>query len=336
MNGAHNAYTPALAEEALGLFEQLESQDGLCRALRALGISWYRAGDPARAAQALERAIALTHEEEDTNEAWECLYYLFAINPGRGMELCAQELAHARAGGNAGAVSLLLVAHADFLLAAGEYERARRGYEEALGSTAHWLPLWVWALTGRAYIEFAQGHLGRAMDTLDQLSDQSLKLMGELGSEPIRDVSRYLVAYVRIAEGDLAAATQNTRASLRQFQRRDNRALTVRGLVQMADVAWRVGDLRRASGLLGAAQRQGDALNALDWRLPMGTAMWRWHYDAQRTVVAPALAAARAQLGDAEFEAVYAAGQRMTLDEAVAYALQDGGAEEPPANTLRE
>ncbi len=46
-----------------------------------------------------------------------------------------------------------------------------------------------------------------------------------------------------------------------------------------------------------------------------------WLRDVESSFVAPALAAARAALGDAEFEAAYAAGQRMSLDEAVALAL---------------
>jgi hypothetical protein len=49
----------------------------------------------------------------------------------------------------------------------------------------------------------------------------------------------------------------------------------------------------------------------------MDGVLWMWHRDAQQTLGAPALAAARAALGDAEFERCYAAGQRMSLDEAV-------------------
>ena len=48
-----------------------------------------------------------------------------------------------------------------------------------------------------------------------------------------------------------------------------------------------------------------------------------WYRQAQSKIVEPTLAAARAQLGAAEFEATFVAGQSMTLDEAVTFALEE-------------
>jgi hypothetical protein len=80
------------------------------------------------------------------------------------------------------------------------------------------------------------------------------------------------------------------------------------------------GELHRACALLGAARAlhyEVDATGSWENRV-----LWRWYRDVQPTIVEPTLATARAQLGDIEFEAAYVAGQQMTLEQAVAYALQ--------------
>lgn len=46
-----------------------------------------------------------------------------------------------------------------------------------------------------------------------------------------------------------------------------------------------------------------------------------WFDRARKTIVDPCCGAARAALGDEAFEAAYTAGQPMSLDEAVALAL---------------
>ena len=84
-------------------------------------------------------------------------------------------------------------------------------------------------------------------------------------------------------------------------------------------MARRLGLLSRAVRLLAAADAYGYEVHYSNMKL--GHVVLRWYHDAQQTIVAPALATARTELSATTFEAAYVDGQRMTFDQAVAYAL---------------
>ena len=80
-------------------------------------------------------------------------------------------------------------------------------------------------------------------------------------------------------------------------------------LVGLAGVAGRQGQPERAARLLGAAEALGEAL----YEPPRSGS--RIHFELY-------VAAARAQLDEATFEAAWAEGRAMTLEQAVAHALE--------------
>jgi predicted ATPase/DNA-binding XRE family transcriptional regulator len=339
-NNLFSAGAQALAEEALSLFREFGSLDGEGRALRALGTAAYRSGDRARSAKFLEQAIAVAR--------WgvmSCLGYLYDVNPKRALELCTQELSRLIEAGNAELVAPVMAVHGALLMAEGEYERARQMLEESLRwwqrigashdlrSDLHStslpeeftelsLAIWVfdanyfnYTLLSLGFAELSLGCIDRAHGWLEQ----TRKFAREAGMALVDIAAQLLMASVMIAQSDFASAASESLACLQRFHQFGYRSGVVCSLVQVADLARHQGNLRRASRLLGAAEAFADEVNVLPlWlnRIPS-----LWYRRAQETVIAPALAAARAELGDAEFEAVYVEGQHMSLDQAVECAL---------------
>jgi tetratricopeptide (TPR) repeat protein len=317
-----------LAEEALTRFRELGTLSGVSHALRALAFSRFRSGDRVRASQLLEEAIEVSQENEALwHVAW-CLYPLSAIAPRRAMELCAQALVHARDMGNEEHIVTFLSLYGDLLLAEGEDERARQALAE---SVALWQrvgatdKLWSHtALMLLGFIELSAGHADQAV-ALFARDESQAREYGALID--IYEIRFYLTA-AQVARGDLAAAARNSRECIQWFHKHDIRVEIVCSLIQMADQARRRAEPLRACRLLGAAKAFEKELDSISWN--RFNHFRHWHRAAQRTIVEPALIAARAELGDSVFDSAYTAGLHMTLDQAVAYALQAGEVESRP------
>jgi tetratricopeptide (TPR) repeat protein len=324
-NNMVDARARELADEARALFQKLGSLDGEARALRALGTCAYRAGDHMRAAQFYEQANAVAHKAEDWWEICACLDRLYDVDPRRALELCVQELAYLRERDyqwNESHLAWVLQTYGVLLVAEGEYVRAQPVLEESVqrgqraDATYYLAMAYLYTLNALGFAELSLGLVDQAVACLEK----SRKLSREAGGGRWSYDAELLLASVRIAQGT-PAASRDTRERLRHFHKNDLRLQTVCSLLQLADLAARCDDLCRASRLFGAARAFSYEVEARkQW---YGRVLWRWHHDAQHTIVEPTLAAARAELGDAEFEAAYAEGQQMTLDQAVAYALQD-------------
>jgi tetratricopeptide (TPR) repeat protein len=320
-NNLDDAPTRVWAEEALHLFRELGSQDGVSRALRALGTAAYLSGDHAQAVEFLEQALAAAQEVDDWRDVPVCLARLYDADPARALGLCAREVARVREVSDAERMALIVQMWGILLLAQGAYERARLALEESVqweqraGTAPSFWFEYPFTLLALGLTELSLGHVGEAVTRLAQ----SRKLFREGESFDNGDIAQLLMASALTAQGDLAVATDYTHECLRYFHRTGHRPEAVCALVQAADLAHRRREVRRATVLLGAAGMFGPELDVThSWSSRI---LWRWYQNAQPTIVEPTLAAARAALGDAEFTDVYATGQRMTLDQAVEYAL---------------
>jgi tetratricopeptide (TPR) repeat protein len=114
--------------------------------------------------------------------------------------------------------------------------------------------------------------------------------------------------------GDGDRAMARLAEGLRMRQALSDRPGIAGSLEGIAAVALARGHVERAARLFGAAARLRDAIHA-----PLSPAE-RLHHDLE-------VEAARAGFGDEAFAAAWAAGRAMTLEQAVAYALD----EQPPA-----
>jgi hypothetical protein len=126
---------------------------------------------------------------------------------------------------------------------------------------------------------------------------------------------------VALAEGDAGTA----RARLTQALAVQRDAGHVWGIpFRLRELAWVAeaqGQPGRAARLWGAAAAQHQALLGRPWH----DADWRYQPNDPQHELAQATEALRAQLGAAVFDAAWAEGQAMSLEQTVAYALEEAG-----------
>jgi len=110
--------------------------------------------------------------------------------------------------------------------------------------------------------------------------------------------------------GDLAAARGHGRACIAAAQEIGDRGLVAAALAFFGDLELQAGRDERGVRLLGAESA---------WRAALGArrfvSFWRWP--------APKAEEARARMGEEAFARTWAAGERLTLEQAVAEALAD-------------
>jgi predicted ATPase/transcriptional regulator with XRE-family HTH domain len=312
--------TKELAEEALGLFRELGSLSGISRALRTLGIAWYRLGDADAASRCFEEAAATARANGAVWFFAFCMDPLSIVNPGRAIALCEHELAQRQQAGNDEHVATLLSAYGGLLLGAGEYIRAQSALEASLLKWDHLGGNNLWsatALLGLGQVALSLGHIDRALERFARYERDSRVA----GITYAVHEARFQISNARLAQGDLTLAARLARECLQWFSRTGDRRAIACCLIQLAGLAHRSADPRRACVLLGAAEvveRGVDPMSGVS----IAGHFRHWRVAAQRAIVEAALAAARSSLGAAQCEAAYLTGQCMTLEQAVVYALQ--------------
>jgi tetratricopeptide (TPR) repeat protein len=166
-----------------------------------------------------------------------------------------------------------------------------------------------------------QDNIARALDSLGLIArhqdnhpqarsyhEEALALHQQLGDK--REVARTLVnlASVAMDEGYFTLAHNRLLESLSLIEELGDKKTLVRCLAGLANVAQKSGSPERASTLLGVVQT---LLGSVGISLP--PAAQREHIEC--------LSSARAKLSEAQWEATWAKGRSMTIDEAIAYAL---------------
>jgi predicted ATPase/class 3 adenylate cyclase len=197
-----------------------------------------------------------------------------------------------------------------FLAYGGDDMQAAALREEALALSRKWGDSAGIALSllGLGYLAIDQDNPERAVKHLEE------------GLVLAREVYAGIVPHILVSLGDAALIQGDNERALRVYKE----ALAICGetgqeptdtgvLEGMANLAAALGDEARAARLWGALE---SALQAIG-------ASWTPDDLAQD---APYLDAARSRLGEAAWEAALAEGKNMTLEEAIAYALEEAGA----------
>jgi predicted ATPase len=355
LNRLRGDYEPAL--EWLGQAQEartkLEDKQGLAQALSETGAVLDRQGNYAEAREQLNAGLALAREAGDKLNAALALNNLGNVADMQGDYAAAQGLHEEslslrremgdKAGISASLNNLGNVAHsqgdyaaaqalyeeslslrremgdkkgiADSLsnlgivaLAQGDYAAARALYKESLSlrrEMGNKAGIAI-SLNNLGNVAYLQGDYTTARASLEEC----LALCKEMGDKSMMAYALLGLGLVDLAE-EKPDAREHILDSLRLRQETGEQLYQTSSLVGVAGLALHEGDATQAAGWLGAVESSLKALDA-----PMEPELIPFH--------AQTLAAVQAQLGAAAFQSAWEAGQCMTMEEAVEYAM-DGG-----------
>jgi hypothetical protein len=142
------------------------------------------------------------------------------------------------------------------------------------------------------------------------LLEESLALFRKLGDKENSALALVALGKIAFEQGDYGRAVTLSGQSLRLCQEMSSKRGIVAGLEELAAVASMMGQPKRAPRLFGAAMALREAIGA---SLPPG----------ERSTYERLIATARAQLDEATFAMAWTEGHVMTLEQAVAYALEE-------------
>jgi predicted ATPase len=302
--------------ESLVLFRDLGDKHGIANVLASLGVVVDRTwSDHTQAMAMLEESLALFRDLGDKRGIAAALDGLGRIANGQGNYTVArahleESLAFYRALGDKWGIAGSLQALGEVARNLGEYATARvlweqrlavaqeLGHQDGIASSFHVL--------GR--LAHLQCDYERAM----VLIEQSLALWRELGIKPQIAWAIYNLARVLQDQNKYQQAVVLFTESIALAQEIGDNKLITMCLVGFAAVAFGVGQGELAVRLLGAASAGRDILDS--------TLLADDCTEYDRRV-----AAIRGHIDGATFAAAWAAGRALTLEQAIAYAL------EPPA-----
>jgi tetratricopeptide (TPR) repeat protein len=313
--GDHLAARRAV-EESLALYRQLGDRHGIALALRELAHQAIWQGDRARAEPLLAEALTLASAIGDSWVVAQVQEILGQLAEDRAdhqlaRHLYSESLATFRAMGDRRAIGTSLWLLGSIAAPLGEIATARRHLEEAvaifreLRATTR-LSL---VLTLLAMIELTDRNRNKSRSLLEE----SLTLARQGGYSPlVVDALLGLWSLDRTESG--ARAQAHLAEALALATQSSDFELTARALGWCGAEAIRDGRVRRGTHLLAVANR-GVRSRAGIGLSPLITLIGGW-METSRDL-------ARADLGDEVFAATWAEGQGMTLEQAVAYALDE-------------
>lgn len=280
------------------------------KALCALGKVAYVQGDYAQARAWLEEGSAIARTQANQHELADTLNYLGLTALSQGDYAAAQlyadeSVALYRAIGNRWSIALGLIGHAYVALNQGDYPAARARTEESLKLRRD-----LRDTTGIAWALNLLGEVARHQGDYDQalkLSSESLEIYRRIGFTVGIALSLLNLGEVARAQGNYPRAAVLFYESLALWNEFGARREIARCLEGLAGLATARGQSARAACLYGAAEALRVAIGA---PLPLGD---RPTY--KRDVIT-----IRTQLDEATFEAAWATGYAMTLEQAIGYA----------------
>ena len=300
----------ACAEKSLALCRELGDRQGKAYSLYILA---YVQGDVFATRRLLEDSLALYRALGDKAGQAEILHELgfnSGVDSERARAFEEESLALYREAGDQIGIASQLAALAILLSQLGDYATARQLIEEALPmqrqlGLKNEIP---YSLTTVGQLAFWQGDWQQAHVYLDE----SIALFDEIGQSGQGFWACAQLAYILLREGDLASARLGFNNSLK-------RSHHIGGMVGTVFV------LEGLASLAVAESRPERAASLFAWADEMRRRIGNDRPANEQANVDRDLAAVRAQLDEAAFQAAQVAGQAMTLEEAIAYALGDKG-----------
>jgi tetratricopeptide (TPR) repeat protein len=271
-------------------------------------------GDLHTALVRAEEELAIWQQFEDEPTVALALMRLGVVNLNKGDDAAAQPLlkeaqALFKELGNNFLYAVTLVHLGNVALGLGNLGEAREWLEKADAASRDSGDSWTISFVLNNFGEVArvQGDYVAARRYYEE-SESLLRAMGDKG-----DLARLIctLGYVCQHEGNLSKAKAQFIESLAMFRKLANKRGIAECLAGLAGLRAIMGSPQRAAQLLGAAE----AMLAVS-----GGAWW----PADRVEVERNRAAIKSKLAEATFAAEWAKGQAMTLEGAIASALDDG------------
>ena len=309
------AHAVALHEAALPLFRALDDRSGAAQTLNDLAIAWQYQGEHERAVACYEESLALAREVGDQRGVARALANLGGVAYARG-DLAAASARYAdglrvfRALGDRSAVATTLGNLGEVALRQGDDARAIALSEEALGLQRE--------LGERQGAASAEMNLGEALSRQNQparaipLLERALADFRAIGDARATAIALHQLGRAELRRRQAARALAWMKDGLRLAADVGAKATAAACLEALAGIVVFHGSAEAATRCLAAAA----ALRAATGE-PPATA------DAAEGNRWLAMAKTRlaADSGDAAFAAAWAAGQDLTLAEAIAAAL---------------
>ena len=306
-----------LLEGSLTLYRELGDKKGIADSLKWLGFLAQKGqSDYERGAALLEESLALYREMGNEEDISGTLGLLAGValklgDFGRAAALWDERLALAREVGDKRGVATSLTGLGMVVLVQGDYDRAEALSKESL-SLARELRDKKTTAGSLQYLGIIAAYYREDFGRAAALLEQSLSLRRELGKKWAIPILLNCLGFVALSQGNYGRAEMSYKESLSQYQeKRDERGIGL-SLKGLAFVAGAQGEVERGARLFGAAEalREAPGFPLPPYDHP--------EYDRRE-------AAVRAEMGEKAFEVAWAEGRKMSLEEAVALALKEGG-----------
>lgn len=308
----------ALLQDSLALYRQLEDIRGIAASLCWLGFSILglvgSRHDPVAAARLLEEGLALASQLGDRllmtwsyhHLAW---LALFRGDTGQAAELCAKGLALAEESGDR-------VRRLSLLYLRGRIAQKQRNYARAITFYRKSLVLAreVKERSFEARILISLGEITRAQGAYEEASTYYHESLVVHRETDLRggDIALHNLGLVALARGDRRQARSLFRASVLFIQEKMEA-----GPQLNEAIVWNVWGLARVALAEGQPRLAVQLFAVAELEMKPGIATPVDVDDYERE-----LALVRAELGEEAFAAAWAEGQAMSLEEAVALALE--------------
>lgn len=341
----------ALAAQSFALYSDVGDLFGMAESSYVMGRAYLSVGDLGRAKRLYEQDLALRDELGDIDGHANSLRNLgdlqyFQGDLDQADAIFQDAFARFTVLRSRWPMCTILFDLTKVALAKAEFERADGHAQQGLALAE--------AMGDEESTAFAHLHLGKVAQARGEYGSattharQALHLFRKVKHSSAPTDAYCLLGAAALAQEQPAQAAQqfgDALAFARNMGGRFSNALALSGMGQLAHARgdhdqaralwqealalWRGTHLRPSIGIsldalacVAAAQDQAQLAAQLFGSSASTYRLVRWTQSPfEREVHEHSLAAARAVLGDAEFEAAYAEGQRMTLDEAVEYAL---------------
>lgn len=303
-------------QEGLVLMREREDKPGTDRALLGLGTVAVAQRDWEKAASLFQESLAIYRELGDKeisfdvrnrNPAHELAFVAESQGDmARALRLFEEGLALERELGNPHHIAWALRYLGEFLCRQGDYVRAKRLYESSLGLVQSMKDKYCTAdaLTGLARVAQLLDDEQRAAE----LAEEALALYEQLGYRRRIPEAPHILAR-SLYRRDPERAAGLLRSSLLMWQEMGPGREIAGTLETLGSVSLLRGMGEQAIRFFGMA----DAVRDL-----VGFAVTAWERSAREKE----LGTARAELGEAVFDAAWEEGNRMTMEQAVAYASE--------------